>query len=957
MRVPQDISKGRRGPTRLQLILIAIVVVALVVIFSLKGIAVFYTDYLWFANYHLGEIWSGVLLAKVELWFVFAAIFFAICYASLTMAHRATPKSAAPDDDLVQRYREMASKHPYIGRITVTVLAMLIVASEAPGQWKHWLLFRNYVAFPSTDPEFHKNAGFFVFQLPFIEFLISWVFFALAVTLILTVALAYLNGSIRLQGRGPHVTSRMKAHLSVILAAMALDKAIGYYYQRFTLDMSTRGVVEGASYTDVHASLPAINLLIFISIVACLLFVYNIYRQGWVLPVLGLGLWMFIAIVLGAIYPAIIQKFTVDPAQGQKELPYIARDITATRYAMNIGNVGQETYTAGSTTSAAIVDSHADELAVTALWGSTTPVQTVNKLQDIRSYYQVNSLSLEDYLLNGRETPVIIGVRELDSANLPAKSWVNEHLQFTHGYGVILAQANEIASSGNPDFDIKDLPGSFSDGAPKVTQPQVYYGTNISGYVIANTKQPEIDYQTASGASVETHYHGTGGVQLSSLIKRAAFALRFGDINILFSSLVTPQSRIMFERDITARAEMAMPFLEYGSHPYPVIAQGKLYWVVNGYTTSNSYPYAEEANTSALSSSSSLANTSFNYIRQSVKVVVNAYTGSMNFYVDTPHDPLIESYEKAFPHVFKPLSAMPAAIRSHLRYPSDLLAIQSAMYGLYHVTNASNFYSAGNAWDLSASPDTGPITSGASTTSFASSLTGGSGSATPMAPDYQMVQLPSSKVTRLGLVEAYVPESPNQQEQNLTGLLVGETTGKNPFELTSLVTPSGEQVDGPALVSSRMLSATNVSQEITLLDQHGSEVQLGSLSSVPLGQNLLWIRPLYVESATNAIPEIKEVIGVYGTKVVMEPTYAGVLNDLFGQVLPNVQGSSKVLKTTSRSVPASDAGLVKQAQTYYSDAQTALKNGNLSLYQQYINDIGKILSEINTGATSTTAKS
>jgi uncharacterized membrane protein (UPF0182 family) len=953
MRVPQDLTRNRRGPSKAQLILIGVVVLLIILLFSLKGVAVFYTDFLWFSNYHLDAIWKGVLLAKVELWVVFAAIFAIACYISLTIVNHQLPAITQQDDDLIQRYRATNERHPRISKIVITIIATLIVASQAPSEWKNWLLFKNYVAFPTKDPQFHMNAGFFVFRLPFIQFLISWSFLAVAVVFILTIAVAYVNGSLRLQGRGTRATSHLKAHMSVLLAVMALIKAIGYYFQRYQLDMSTRGYVEGASYTDVHAQLPAINLLIFISIVACGLFVFNIYRQGWVLPVLALGLWAFISIVLGAIYPALIEKFVVAPAQEQKEAPYIARNITATRYAMGLNSVAAEPYNAGANTSSSVALANTSALQSIALWGSTQPLQTFDKLQDIRSYYQFNSLSIETYKVHGVTTPVIVGVRQINSSNLPAQSWVNQHLQFTHGYGAALAEANTVSNSGNPVFDIGNLPPVSKGGVPTLQQPQVYYGEDMNGYVIANTKQPEIDYQLRSGTSVETHYHSTGGVQLSSIVKRAAFALRFGDINILDSSLLTSKSRIMFERGIVQRAQMAMPFLKYGSHPYPVIASGRVYWVLNGYTTSANYPYAQSANTSAVPSGSQLANGNYNYIRNSVKVVVDAYTGAMHFYVSDPSDPMIQSYEKAFPHIFQPLSAMNSQIKAHLRYPSNLLSVQAQMYGLYHVTSASNFYSAGNAWEVSASPAIGQIPSG--TSGGFASLSSSSNS--PMLPVYQMMQLPGTKSTNLSLVEAYVPYSPSGSTQNLTGFLVGQSSPSNPYQLTTLITPNGQQIDGPNQITSRMTSQTAVSQELTLLDQHGSNVDFGSTSSIPLGQNLLWVTPLYVSSTSNPIPEIKEIVAAYGTNIAISPTIAGDLQQIFGVVPNGAEGSKKVASSIPNTVGSSKASsIISKAQSLYKKAQIALKSGNLSLYQQDINQIGSLLNQISTKASPSTVK-
>ncbi|MGC8480846.1 MAG: UPF0182 family protein [Acidimicrobiales bacterium] len=968
MRVPEDFSPVRRRTSRRQIVVLAIIAIAVVLLLSLRGIAVFYTDYLWFRSVALHGVWSRLLLTKISLAAVFTVGFFVACFVSLTIADRLGGEFSEDGgpDELVQRASRAKGRFPRLGRILVSAVAALIVGSGTSSEWNNWLLYRNSVPFHKVDPLFHKDYAFYFFQLPFLSFLVRWGFLALVVIFVITAGAHYVNGSIRTTGKAPRVSPPVKAQMSVILGLMAAVKAYGYYLQRYQLTTSTRGYVEGAAYTDVHAQLPALTLLIFISIASCVLFLVNIRRRGWVLPGLGLGLWAFLSLVLGAIYPAILQQFVVQPAQATKELPYIASNISATRFGMNIGGVKEIPFQDPANLTSSQVLKNASALQAVRLWDANIPLQTFDKLQDIRSYYHFNELSVDRYKIGGVETPVIIGIRQLNSSNLPAQSWVNEHLQYTHGYGAVIAPANEVTPDGNPQFVVQDLPPTSQPGAPAITEPQVYFSLNNPGYVIANSLQPEIDYQTSTGASFETHYTGSGGVQLSSAITKAAFALRFSDINILISSLVDSKSRLLFNRDVQQAAQIAAPFLTLGSHPYPVIVNGSIDWVQNGYTTSNQLPYGQAANVSALSSNAPLA-TTFNYVRDSVKIVTNAYTGKMTFYVSDPRDPIIQVYERAFPGMFQPMSKMPVQLRAHLRYPSDLFTVQSMMYGRYHITNSSAFYNAGDAWTLSQSPGNGsPSAALSQTVTTNAQGFAVSSQVSLMQPIYEEVQLPGSSSPQFSIVEALVPLSQSQVQQNLTGMMVGLSSPSNYGKLVDLVTPRGTQVDGPALVNARINAVTSIAQQISLLDQHGSQVQLGSVSMVPIGQNLIYVRPLYIESAQNPLPELKQVIVVYGTQVAMEPTFAQALNDIFGVTVPGLQGSTTAASnpgttttpptSTSNATASALQTAISQAQTLYQQAQTALKSGNLALYQQDIDQIGTILQQagVSTSSTSST---
>ncbi|HWC38230.1 MAG TPA: UPF0182 family protein [Acidimicrobiales bacterium] len=973
MRSPQDVPRQRgRGITRGRIWIVVGIIVLFLLLTSLRGIAVFYTDYLWFSSVHLTTVWKGVLGTKIGLAVVFCAIFFAGMWASLAIADRIALNFSplGPEDELVRRYRNAVRPRARLVRTIAAVILALLVGTGASGQWHNWILFRNSVPFGVKDPQFHMDVGFYVFKLPFLSFLVGWAFLALMVILVITVVAHYLNGGIRFQGPGQRVNPLVKVHISVLLALIALVKAAGYFLQRYTLTTSTRGFVQGATYTDVHAQLPALTLLIFISLAAFVIFLVNIRRRGWVLPVIGVGLWAFISVVVGAIYPAFIQTFKVQPSQNSLERPYIARNINATRTAMNINNVQYPIpFSYSQNLTPAELASDLPTLSNVRLWDPNFATQTYEKLQDIRSYYLFNELALDRYQLNGANSPVITAVRQLNQGDLPSQSWVNSHLQFTHGYGAVLGLANQANPDGNPLFAIQDVPPVSTAGAPIITQPSVYFGLNNPGYVIADTKQAEIDFQKPSGANQESTYHGSGGVEAGSVVRRAAFALRFADINPLISGQVSSHSRVMFVRDIRDMVNKAAPFLHYDNDPYPVVLNGRIYWVQDAYTTTDRYPYAQNANTSALNGSSGL-NTSFNYVRNSVKVLIDAYNGTMTFYQMDAHDPLANAYAKAFPHLFTPASKMSPELRAHLRYPEDIFTVQAAAFGRYHITNANQFYAAGDAWDLSQDPGSGSPSAALQTTATtnAQGFQVGPSRAKRMAPIYQLTRLPGQSQESFNLLEPFVPVSTGDTQQNLTGFMVADSDPDHYGQLQAYVTPRGQQIDGPALIDARIAAVTQISQQISLLNQQGSNVLLGNVLMIPIDQSLLYIRPLYVQSSRNPLPEFKKIIVVYGNQAAMEDSLSQALADLFGAPVPGLPATSAsgaAVGPTTPITPSSPGGgvsatvsqLLAQAQAAYAQAQNDLKAGDLGKYQTDINQAGDLLNQASQAASASAAPS
>jgi len=930
-RVPISRHRGRWW-------LLAIVIVFIILLASLRSLATLYTDRLWFSSVNLTSVWNTLLGVKLGLFASFGGLFFVLLWVNLIVCDRVSSsvEGSDPEDELVRRYQRIV--RPYSNRIYagVSVVVALIAAAGAIGEWQNWLLFTHAQSFGVKDPQFQMDAGFYVFKLPFLEFLVNWLIVSLIVVLVFTAVFHYLNGGIRTQRVTPRVRPVVKAHLSVLLALIALAKAAGYVLAKYQLVTSTNGFVEGAGYTDVHARIPALELLFWISLAAAGVLLWNIRRQGWTLPILAVGLWAFVALVIGVIYPAIAQAI-VNPSQNSKEAPYIARNIAGTRAAYGLNHVATSNFAASTSLTAEQVLENFATLANIRLWDPNPQIslQTFNKLQYAHGYYSFQGLAVDRYEIGppGHQTlqPVLVGVREINGSGIASPTWVNTHLQFSHGEGIVLAQANAANSTGDPVFDVKNVPPSSSDGLPKVTQPDVYFGLNSPGYVVADTKENEI-------GSGNPHYQGDGGVQLSSLLKKAAFAIRLGDFNLLISGQVTHGSRIIFVRDIQAMAQKAAPFLSWDSDPYAVLDNGHIDWILDGYTTTTNYPYSQNASSVLVPSGGGLP-ASYNYVRNSVKLVINAYTGSMTFYA-MDNDPILRTYESAFPGMFTPASSMPKSLQQHLRYPEDLFSVQASLYGRYHLSS-NLFYNANGAWSLSPTSGAGspsqPISVTITTNAQNQAI---SGSITPMSPVYQVLQLPGQSQQSFNISDAYVPFNAGASSQNLSALIFGTYDAGAGPQLHVYETP-GDQTIGPALAESEIQQNSTVSSDITLLDQHGSSVLLGNILPVPVGNAVIYVRPLYVESTSNPLPELNDVITVLGSDVQIQTTVSASLADLLKAPLPptGTAGSSSSSSSLAAATQAEVKALLADAQADYTAAQEALTSGGTSALAQYQTEI------------------
>ncbi len=958
MRAPTDLPKRRRRSKSGRIVIVVVAAALVLLLLSLRGIAGFYTDYLWFGELRLTSVWRSILGTKIGLAVVFTLAFFVIMWVNLKIADLIAPpfRPMGPEEQVIERYHSFIGSRAGLVRIGLSAVFALVAGPGAAGQWNSWLLFRNSVSFGTKDPQFGRDVGFFVFRLPFISFTLDWLFATILIVLLVTAVAHYLNGGIRFQTPMQKVTPQVKVHLSVLLAILALLKAAGYYFQRFELVYSERGVVQGATYTDVKAQLPAINLLLIISLFACALFLVNILRRGWVLPVIAVGLWALVSVAAGAAYPAFVQKFRVQPNESTKERPYIARNIEATRRAFNLSGTNVRDFQYNTQLSATDLANNEETVRNIRLWDPAVLIRTYKRLQEIRTFYQFNDVDVDRYQLGDRTTQVEISARELNPGGIPSPSWVNQHLVYTHGYAAVASPSNAVAADGNPDFLMKDLPPQSPPGGIEITQPAIYFGQNVGSYAIVDTKQKEIDFTEANGTNHTSTYRGTGGVKMGSRLRRAALALRFGNVDTLISSFIGPNSKAIYVRDIDERVRKAAPFLRYDSDPYPVVFKGKIYWIYDAYTVSGRYPYSQQADTSRLRPGSGLSG-NINYVRNSVKVVIDAYNGSMVYYVVDDNDPIAKAYAKAFPKLFTDASEMDPELRQHLRYPEDLFRVQTNMYGLYHMTDAASFYNKTDAWDIAQAP--GAVGSAVSVATAQSPAVAQQTQAKEprMVPYYLLMRLPEEQQEDFLLLQPFVPFSKDDSRKDLTAFMVAKGDPDNYGQLEAFVMPRQLQIDGPALVNARINQQPEISKEITLLGSpgQGSKVILGNMLLIPVEQSILYVQPLYVESDQTPLPQLKRVIAVYSDKVVMRETLAGALTAIFGEAPPTLEQEPREgqPEPTTTPTPTPEPGatppanptvqdLINQATSHFDSAQAALGRGDLAGYQRE-NDIARDL--------------
>ena len=909
--------RGRRGSVgRFRLIIFGVIAIGLFLLMSLRGLAGFYTDFLWFDSLGQGQVFKAVLGAQVVLVLLFMFLFFLILFGNLTVAQRLAPRirPAGPEEDLLVHYHTFIGKRDRLVRILFSAFFALIAGLRVSDKWQDWLLFTNREDVGVTDAQFDKDIGFYIFQLPFFNFVVDWVFGTLLVTIIFTAITHYLNGGIRFQTMGERVRPQVKAHLSVLLAVIALVRAANYWLARYELTTSDRGAVDGATYTDVKAQLPATNLLILISLLAVILLVVNIRRRGWVLPTLAVGLWAFVAVVVGSIYPAVIQNFRVEPAESEKEAPYIERNIAATREAYGLAEIDEVQLTDfDNSITANDLKNNSETVRNIRILDPLIVQATFDRLQGEREFYRFSDvLDTDRYEVNGETTQVLLGARELNLNE--TRSWENQHVAFTHGYGLALAPVSRVKGSGDPDFLIGDLPVSIDESMDlTLDRPQIYVGENLGGYAVLGASRNEVDYTDENQQTLAVRYEelgGDGGVGMGSLFRRVAFALRFGQIEPLISNFITEDSKVMFVRDVRERVEKLAPFLHFDADPYPILENGRIIYMIDGYTTTDRYPYAQNAPVAELPRKSGLRH-NFNYVRNSVKATVDAFTGEVIFYVVDQQDPLINAYQRAFEGLFKPMDEMPASLIKHVRYPEDLFRVQTELWGKYHVDDTENFYQRAAEWAVSQDP--GRTGEGAANLAIVNEQGIRIGSRDMrMSPYRTIVELPDSDEAEYVVLRAFVPLDEEDTRKELAAFIVGRSD-KDDYAKLAVYRPPSSNFDGPALAEERIRNDEEVASLQTLLSQRGSTVLFGELLLVPIEDSILYVRPLYVQAeGDSTVPELVQVIVAVGEDVVMADSLQEALEILTNSSLSELfdgigSGKSSRIETNEKDEAQSES--------------------------------------------------
>jgi hypothetical protein len=807
-----------------------------------------YTDWLWFDEVGFPGVFGTIVSTKVLLGAGAGALAFLALYLNLLAAPRGHGPSIELDgeDDLPQ-IPSWSLVEPFYRRflLPACLLIAFMLSGQGTAQWETMIRFRSGGAFGVADPLFGRDVGFYVFTYPLLLGVFQFLTLILSVTLAAAVAVYVLSRGVRLTQRGLVVTPWAKGHLLGLTAALLVVKAWGYSLDAFGLLFSAGGASFGASYADVNARLPALYVMIGVAGLAAVLCLLQMTRSGMRLAFAGVALWVAGGLIGLTVYPAIVQRFRVAPNEIVAERPYIERTIAATNRAYGLDRIESRPFPAEENLTAAVLRRNDTTIKNIRLWEHRPALDSYGQLQEIRTYYKFVDVDNDRYTMDGELRQLMLSVRELSHAHLPSRIWINEHLVYTHGYGAVVGPVNRVTREGLPEFFVKDIP-PVATGPLKVTKPEIYYGELANAYVLVKMRAPELNYP-AGDQNVYTRYAGTGGVAIGSWWRRIAFAARFAEIKILLSDDFTADSRILYHRQVAERVQKIAPFLRVDRDPYPVVtADGRIVWLVDAYATTDHFPYSQP--TAGVG----------NYIRNPVKATVDAYDGTVAFYVVEPGEPLIAAFARAFPGLFRPFSAMPEDLRAHIRYPQDLFGIQARMYAQYHMLDPQVFYNREDLWTV-------PVRKT-------------EGRETEMEPYYTIMRLPAEKREEFILLLPFTPV----RRDNMIAWLAARSDPPHYGKLVLFEFPKGKLVFGPRQVDARIDQDAFISQQLSLWGQAGSQVIRGGLLAIPIEESLLYVQPLYLAAERGRLPELKRVVAAYGNRIAMDETLEASLQQLFG---------------------------------------------------------------------------
>ena len=887
---------------------------------SLTNSLALYVDWLWFEEVGYQSVFVTLLSSQVLVGGAFGAAFFLIFFTNLYLAGRHQPTRYWGTVDSLLLLRLAGPLRTRLGRTVgaASLVFGLVATLGAAAHWEEYLLFQNAVSFGHPDPLFGKDLGFFVFRLPFLSYLRDWLFGLFLITTIVVGALYVLTQGIVI-GRGTvHMESFPRRHLGLLVTVLAGLQAWGYQLDTYELLYSRRGVVFGAVYADVHAALPVLNALVLLCTLTALALLIFAWRGIWRPAAILTGLTIAAGTLGLSLYPEFVHRFQVVPNESMLEQPYIKHNITFTRMAYGLGDVQEEVFPAEQELNAAALARNNLTIKNVRLWDHRPLLATYRQLQQIRTYYDFVDVDNDRYLINGEYRQIMLSPRELSYKNLPSRIWINEHLTYTHGYGVAMGPVNRISGEGLPEFFLQDIP-PVSTIDLTVTRPEIYYGEIPNDYVFVRTKAAEFDYPSGE-KNVTATYTGRGGVSGLTFTRKLLFASYFGSLKIVLSNDITPESRIMYHRDIRKRVAKVAPFLQLDQDPYLVITQaGRLVWLVDGYTTSARLPYAQPVGRVG------------NYIRNSVKAAVDAYDGSVVLYVSDPKDPLIQAYQRIFPGLLKPMADMPDDLKSHIRYPQDLFNIQAHIFATYHMEEPPIFYNKEDLWNIPKKNEK------------------------DMEPYYTIMRLPKTGRDKELPKEEFIlliPFTPAKRD-NMAAWLAARSDAPNYGKLIVYLFPKQKLVYGPRQVDARIDQDSAISQQITLWGQRGSQVIRGSLLAIPIEDALLYVQPLYLSASEGALPELRRVIVAYGNQLRMDADLDAALAGIFGSG-PAAPRDTAVAAGARRAVPlqtgpptpTASSALAKEALDHFTKAQAALKDQDWARYGEELKKMRALLESL-----------
>ncbi len=931
----------RTQERRRYLVLAALVVGGLYLLLSY--VSDLWTDYLWFDSVGYVGTFRTNLIAAIAIGVSGFAFVFVFVLANLIVANRLAPRfgllDLGPDDEVIERFRQWAE--PYGRRLWFVIAAVigLLLGSGLVSRREGVLLFFHSVPFDVADPQFNTDLSFYFFRLPFWQLLVSFATNLVVFTGILVVAVHFLNGGVRVAAGGrPAVRSGVKAHVSVLAALLALIRAASYHLDRYDLLFRRNEGYFGAGFTDVTARLPALNLLVLVAVVAAGLLLWNIRRPGWTLAWVSIGGWILVSIVAGAIYPEIVQRLRVDNDPFVRESTYFQRNIEATRLAYGLDEIEVRAWEPKPDLVPEDIEANSTTFENLRLWDPDVLTRTYQKNQEIRPYYRIDQVDTDRYLVDGKPRQVMIAVRELEDGNpeIP-NDWQNQRLIYTHGFGAVANEAAVVAEDGQPDFVIKDVPPVSTVEEMQLTQPRIYFGETYNParpvIVRTGTRPQEIDFPLAQG-SAENEYDGTGGVEISSMARRFSFALRYRDLNLLISPQIRPDSKVLMHRNIRDIVEELAPFLRADADPYPVLTDGRVVWVMDLYTISGRYPYSEPvdgggADTRRLRRSSGLPGQGgFNYIRNSVKAVVDAFDGSVTFYVIDAEDPVIRAWSAVYPEMFTG-TQMPPELMEHVRYPQDLFTIQSEIYRDYHMNDVAEFFRRVDPWQVTQDPSSilrrpsellwgdQPLNADWTEVKYL----------TESLPTYLLLRLPGEQAPSYVLSQTFNPAG----KINLSSILMADSTAGRYGRLIDLRLGRGSAVEGGGQVGERIDQDDEISAQFTLWRGQGSDVVLGDMLVVPVEESIMYIQPVFLAAESGGLPEFRRVIVVYADRI----EWADGLDEALGLVFGSIPTDG---------APAGDVeALLQAAATAFDRARTALTQGDLAEYQRLVDEAERLV--------------